>query len=501
MSVIRKQSINYTLVHFTGVLIGVFSTILIYPLEREAYGLARFLIDFSILLYPFVLLGFENVAIRFFPDFRNAEGKAVGFLGFLFWTVIGGCAVLALIAGLWGMDILHWMEQLTGMRFVTTSWIEEYIWLSIPVICFMGVAWLFNQYLTNFHKVVVPAMLQNAIKVSLPLFILLYHYKKAGIAIVAEGIAWHFAIVAMLYMVYTYLIGQLKLGISKSVDYKSRMGDMTRYAAYSLFGSLGTLIAFRIDSIMVSTLLGLEFNGDFGIASTIAQTIAIPTNAVIAIGSPVIAAAWADKNTIKIADVYRKSSINLLIPGLLIYTGMWLSLEDLVRLMPNHEAMEHIRTVVLLLGFSRIVDMGTSVNNEIIAFSKYYRFNFVAVILLALCNIVFNFYFIALYGIWGAALATALSLALYNVAKFIFIWRFLGMQPFSMGTVKIILIALAGYGAIFWWPDFDAAWLGLLVKSSVLVGIYGFLVWKIKLSPDLNAYLCDIVDKVKRKRS
>jgi O-antigen/teichoic acid export membrane protein len=499
MGVIQKQSINYTAVHFVGVLIGTLSTVLIYPLNREAYGLARFLIDFSIFMYPFVLLGFESVAIRYFPQLYTSSDSKGNFLGFLLLMVAAGCSLIMVMGFFWGWDILQWLETYAGMNFVSDPLIARYIWLTIPIICFMGISWLFNQYLSNFHKILIPAIFQNLIKVSLPILVLMYHYHLAGIDILAFGIMGHFLLLTALYAVYVYLIGEWRVTFTGMSRYRGHMGGMFSFALYSLFGSLGTLVAFRIDSIMVSTMVDLERNGDFGIASTIAQTIAIPTNAVIAVGAPVIASAWASNNIAKIKEVYSKSSINLLIPGLWIYTGMWACLDALLDLMPGDMDVGQIRSVILLLGAARIIDMATSVNNEIIAYSKYYRFNFLTVMMLAVANVAFNLYFIPAYGMVGAAIATGISLLLYNLAKLVFIWLKMGIQPFSRQTILALAFAAIAYGSVFWWPSIFASWAELLLKSVVVSAVFGFLTLRFGLSEDINAYLRRILSTLKNR--
>lgn len=486
MSVIQKQSINHSIVNYVGVVIGTISTLFIYPLSRETYGLARFLIDTSIFLYPFILLGFEAVTIRFFPDFKNEKNGHNGFLGFLFIPVILGCIGLSLISLFWGSEILLWLERVSPMKFYSDPMISQYVWLIIPITICMSFAWLFNQYSANFHKITVPAILQNFIKITLPILVLIFLRITYNTDTVAFGILGSFMLVVLLYIIYVWSIGQLKIKFDPSFIKKPQLKSMLTFALYSLFGGLGTLIAFRIDSIMVSTLLDLEQNGDFGITSTIAQTIAIPTNAVIAIAAPILSAAWASNDREKIAEVYQKASLNLLIPGLLIFTGMAVCLDHLFNLMPNGNAINMGKWVVLTLGFAKIIDMATSVNNEIISYSKHFRFNFYAVGLLALTNITFNFIFIKEYGIWGAALATALSILLYNIGKFLFIYIKFNIQPFTIQTLYLLVMAGIAFLGANWIPDIGGQLANLLLKAAVVSLVFLGLVYFGKISSDFN---------------
>lgn len=499
MSVIRRQSIHHSIVNYVGVLIGTLSTLFVYPLAREAYGLARFLIDTSVFLYPFIMLGFESVTIRFFPEFRNPDRGHHGFLSLMLLPVMIGCVVFCLFSWLWGWDLLGWLESNAGMNFTAEPLLSRFVPLVVPATCMISLGWIFNQYCANFHHVTVPAILQNFIKVSLPLLILSFLAGDIGIDIMAYGVVANYGIVLLLYMLYVRYIGEWRLRTDWSFLNRDLAGRMGTYAFFSLFGSLGTLIAFRIDSIMVSTMVGLENNGDFGITSTIAQTIAIPTNAVIAIAAPILSAAWAERDLGRIRTVYRKASTNLLIPGLLIYTGMWLCLDLLFQLMPNGSAIEQGKWIILILGFAKVVDMATSVNNEVIAYSRYFRFNFYAVIVLAVLNIVLNFILIHRYGIIGAAIATALSILIYNLLKFLFIWIRFRMQPFSIATVKLVVISVASYALICWWPLTGKPLLDLLIRCVAIAIVFLSGVWFWKVSEDVQELYLRLREKLMPK--
>src|SRR5690554_3493298 len=83
MGVIRRQGLKKSIVLYFGVLIGIFSTLYIYPLAEDAYGLARFLLSMAGILAPFLSFGMSSLAIRFFPEFRDKDSGHHGFLGLL----------------------------------------------------------------------------------------------------------------------------------------------------------------------------------------------------------------------------------------------------------------------------------------------------------------------------------------------------------------------------------------------------------------------------------
>ena len=69
MGVIKRQGLKRSIVRYIGVLIGMVSMFFIYPLSGEMIGEIRFIVNTAGLLAPFLLLGVNNLTIRFFPRF------------------------------------------------------------------------------------------------------------------------------------------------------------------------------------------------------------------------------------------------------------------------------------------------------------------------------------------------------------------------------------------------------------------------------------------------
>ena len=86
MGIIIRQSIKGTIVNYAGTLIGFFTTFFVLTrfLSTEEIGLARVLIDASILLMSIAQLGSSSAIVRFYPSFKNRTDDN----GFFFWTLI-----------------------------------------------------------------------------------------------------------------------------------------------------------------------------------------------------------------------------------------------------------------------------------------------------------------------------------------------------------------------------------------------------------------------------
>ena len=89
------------------------------------------------------------------------------------------------------------------------------------------------------------------------------------------------------------------------------------------------------------------------------------------------------------------------------------------------------------------------------------------------------------------------SLSLYNLLKFIVLWVKIKMQPLTWQVLWVLAIGALAYLAAAWLPNFGLPLIGLLLKSSVVALIFGGLVLRFRLSPDINQLVENLWQRVK----
>jgi O-antigen/teichoic acid export membrane protein len=135
------------------------------------------------------------------------------------------------------------------------------------------------------------------------------------------------------------------------------------------------------------------------------------------IAGPVVAHHIEAGNMDEVKNIYKKSALNMTIIGVGLFLLIWSVLPYLFMIMPRTEEMQAGTYVVFFLGLAQVWDMMTGINTEIIYYSKYYRFNLYLTLFLGVLTIAANLVFIPLYGLTGAALATCISMFLFNMAS------------------------------------------------------------------------------------
>lgn len=490
MGVIQRQSIKQSLVNYLAVAVGAISMIFIYPLDYETYGLARFIIDTATFFAPFIMMGFSGVTVRFFPDFHQEEKGNRGFLFFVLSGVAVGSMLFVLFFLIFKNDVYTYFGSKDPVY-------NEYLPYVVPLAILMAFFSLLFNYSSNFQRIVVPSVFQNFIKLSLPILILLYLWKRISLGQLFNGVLINYVFAFLGIVWYVYFLGQLKIRPNFALFTKEKWKKIRHFAAFGFFGSVGSVLAFKIDSIMISSLIDLTNNGVFAVAAFIGNAIAIPTAAMMQISGPIVAQSFKKNDLAHIEFLYKSASINLLSVGLILLVCVVVSIQDLFAIMPNSAMLENGLSIVVLVGLSKVIDMGTSINNQIINYSKYYRFGFYAILLMAVFNVITNFLLIPKFQIVGVAMATLASLALYNLTKLIFIWWRFKMQPFSIKTIWLLLIAGLSLGLGLLIPTTGYHVLDIIIRSIIIISFYTGIIYYFEISKEANQFIRSILTKIR----
>lgn len=150
-----------------------------------------------------------------------------------------------------------------------------------------------------------------------------------------------------------------------------------------------------------------------------------------------------------------------------------------------------------LIGLGKFYDVILGNNNAIILNTKYYRMVLIFGLLLVVMMIGLNMLFIPMYGITGSALATFISIFVYNTIKLLFVVRKMDLYPFTANTLKSFgIIALVFITFYFWDFPFNP-FINIILKSILITIVYVYLNYLFKISADINQVLEKMVPIIK----
>jgi O-antigen/teichoic acid export membrane protein len=234
----------------------------------------------------------------------------------------------------------------------------------------------------------------------------------------------------------------------------------------------------------------------YTVAFFIGNAIIIPSKSITAISVPLIAKAWEKQDLDEIQIIYSKSSINQLIIGGVFFLCIWLNIDQVFLLLP--EKFSAGKWVVFYIGLSQLFNMASGLNGQIILNSKYYRYDLFTSVFLVFVTITTNFFLILNYGINGAAMATAISILLFNLIRLILIKVKMNMHPFSLQTFYTILLLFGLYFLLNFLPNSSCSFLDIIWKSLVAFIIFIPTVFYLNLSEDINKVINDVRENFRR---
>ena len=309
-----------------------------------------------------------------------------------------------------------------------------------------------------------------------------------------------------------YILGYfLKFLILFIIDFKNRylnlslsvsnlnIKEIINFGLFVLAGGTSIIIVARLDMMMIASLLDLEQVAFYAVAFYIGNAIKIPARAITSISTPLIANAWERKDLKLIQKLYYKTSINQLIIGGVFFLCIWLSIDDIFSLLPLK--FQGGKWVVFFIGLSQLFNITTGINGVIIINSSYYRYDFITNLILLLFTFITNYIFIpsdwhmlgiSISGINGAALATALSIFLFNTIRLLLIKIKMDIHPFDTKTIYVLICLILIFISITFIPFTDIPILNIGIRSLVVVTLFLPMLFIFNLSEDIIGLIHDV---------
>ena len=189
------------------------------------------------------------------------------------------------------------------------------------------------------------------------------------------------------------------------------------------------------------------------------------------ISAPIINKHLAENNLEELDRLHKKSSLVLFFLGFILLSCVLVGFPFLTDFIKNGELLRQSEPVIWVLGFAMLFDLATGFNGHIISLSKYYRFNIVVMLFLAVTTVSLNIYFLknTELELFGVAIATAISLTLFNIAKIVFNYIKFGVFPLSIEMVYALIIGTLSITVVIILPQFERSIFNLFYKPGVVL--------------------------------
>lgn len=484
--VIKQTSGNFFITYF-GFAIGALNALFLYTnfLEKEYYGYTQYLLSAANILMPFMAFGVHSSLIRFFSRCTTEKEKDQ----LLSFVVVLPLLISAIVAVLYGL----FSEQFVTHFLSPNMDVSKYLWM-IPVV---GLSMAYFEIFYAYAKVHLRSNLGNFLSevlVRLVVMVMLFavHYQWLSTEQFLYGLVLAYGLQTILMFVYAISMRPLRFRIG----FPHNRTEILQFSAFIIVsGSIATLL-LDLDKLMIPRYNSPEAVAIYGVAGFISTVIAVPARAMNHITYPITAQLIGAEKWDELRSLYQKSALTLQIISGLVLLGIFLNIKQLYLLLPA--GYETGYWSVILVGLAKFYDVILGNNNAILVNTKHYKWALTFGVGVVVFMVVFNLWLIPIYGITGAALATLLSVAIYNTVKLLFVVNKLKMAPFSKATVTSFMVIAATYALFFWWEfPFHPA-VNILCKSALITCIYVFAVLKLQISPEINGAFHSFLKKFRK---
>lgn len=482
MGIVFKQSLKNTFTIYGAFVIGGINALFLYTsfLNDTYYGLVTFLLSTANLLMPVVAFGVQYTILKFYSSYTSKIEKDK----FLSVAIL----LPLLVAVPLGFLGVLFYESISTYLSIENPIVKNYVYVIYLVA-------LFTAYFEIFYawaKVQMQSVYGNLLK---ELF--------SRVASMILLFAVYFKMISVedfiLYLTGAYFIRMVIMGVYAISLYKPKftfsipenIGEILKYSGYVILAGAAGTILIDIDKFMIPQKEAIALTAYYSVAVYIGSVVETPGRAMTQILQPLIAKALNENNFKEVANLYKKSSINLLAISGLVFLLINLNILEMYELLP--EKFRGGVWVVLCISVAKLYHMFLGGNGAIISNSKYYKVLLPYGIGMAVSVVVLNYYLIELISINGAALSTLLVVLVFNSIKLWYVYKKFKILPFTNKTVVLFALIIIVYVLFFSW-NFNFHPLINIVLKSVLIGVlYIGCIVKLHVSDEINKILVKLI--------
>lgn len=499
MGTIRKQSIYSSIFIYGGFIIGAINVLFLFPryFSPEEFGLTRILMDISLVFATICTAGAVPVVYKFHPFYRNQLAPKKNDL-----------FTLVLVASTIGCTILFfcmpyaqpWVIRKFGARSpILTNYFGLVFPLTLTLVAFALLevfAWVIGKsVIANFTKEFMYRILITLLIVSWALGWI----SDFDVFITAFSLLYLLPAAVLALIVYK----SHEFGIFRkpsSVTFKLRY-FIARFGGAYLLSALLNILARTNDTLIIASQStgGLADAAVFTIATYLITVMDVPQRSMNAAAVPQISQAWKDKDMAKLERLYKKTALNLLVFAAGIMGLVMINMDLLVEVLGPRYAI--VPALLMVLGISKLIDMGSGLNAQILQLSKHWRVDLFTNMLFVAASIILNYVLTRKFGLLGTAFGSLIAVVLFNLVRFIYIKRIYGLQPFSWKNAFTAgsagILALVCY--TLQWTSLS--WVNSIINSLLFSASFAFLIIRLNISHDMTELYQMTVSRWKKEKN
>ena len=479
---IQRQSILSTLVIYIGFAFGAVNLWLLQKLiGADYYGLTKVVNDFSFIAAYFATLGSQALVAKFFPFYKYYLPKEKNDLSFIAIILAVTGTVITVTA------LLLLKAQIIVVFGRENPLFINYYWTIIPFTILLMAFLFFEPFAWHAGKTVYSNLLKETfIRVLTTVMVCLLLFKLIDPD-------WFVKLYAFIYLI-PVVAGYVLLIKWKAIPVYPKLTKVTfrlkkRLIGFSSFLFLTTIfnIGSQVcDTLFLGSMKGFDNATQFAIAQYFGSVLEVPNRAIMGSSIPVLAEFWRTKDLAGIQRIYKKSAMNLMIAGIFFGGLIIINLPNAIDFLFDPSYMIIIIPAVIII-FSKIIDLSTGLNAQVILTSNLWKFDFYSTLIYSLVAIPLNFFLIRTWGIYGAAVANVMANLIKNGIRWWYLYHKFRLQPFTFKNLELLLASATLITAIWFLPFVKNVFIDTPVRTIVFLVGFAVLILSRNYSAEVNS--------------
>ena len=488
MGIIARQSFYNILSILFAFALGGINTIVFYPriMGPEFHGLIGALLANSNIIQPLFAYGIQFTVIKYYSACRTKREQD----NLLVFSVLLPLIVILPLVGL-----VYQFDSISAFVFSEDSPAGDFLFLIFSIATATAYFEIFYSWLRIQKKTVLGNFLKEVYQ-RVMITVLLTFYFLGWLDFDDFIIALIVGYFLRLLLIVSYALWVYRPEVHWELPRNLKI--LLRYCSYIFLTGFSASIILDLDKSMIEQLLKPEYVSFYMVAIFIAAVIDAPSRAMVQIVSPMVAEALNTKNRVRLEELLKRSSLNLLLVSGLLFVLITTNLDDIYRLIELLNAQKGYAAglpIILLISFSKLFSASLGCLNNIITNSEYYRYLLFFSVAAASLAVILNIQFIQNYGFVGAALATLIVVILFNFLKIALVYYKFKIHPFGIKSIWVLLLILVLYG-VFFNINLDLhPFLMVAIKSTLAGGLYLGISYFTGISEEVNRVIDRFLNK------
>lgn len=491
---LKELSIKASL-SLMGQIIGqILSCILVVLISRclgaAVYGEYLYVYTFVSFFTILAKLGMEN-AIVYYISRNNIEHdekeKIVQFI-----------LEAAATVGITLVCIMYFAKDWIAETLLNNINYSQILLLLLPLIVLEAISALFFSILKGKKWIFELTVAKNIIGTGVSIIFLFIMYYLLQIRNVFSIIIPQYVggILAILYCIYQINKKEKRTALIHVHLDLDKCKEVMRYSLPLVLMNVVVLINHNADKYMIGYLMDSSNVAIYTVAIYISQFSSFALTAVNNIFAPLISELYASDKIEELDMLYKKATRWVMIINLAIFSMAINFPYEIMRLAGNDFETGGIVLIIVMLG--QIVNSGVGAVGSLNSMTGHTKINLFTSVIAVIINLGLNFLFIKPYGMIGAAVASAISLALTNLINLWFVYKNVKVFPY---TKRYIGVGLAFFLAtLFVHVYADLVSYHFFIKLLIGGVLFVFLYFTFVYLWGLDSEEKEIIKKIRGRR-